>query len=120
MKVKKALSNFIGRNGAKRLNCAQSVAAVYLEDGLLSEEEFAALAGSGYGRAPEGCCGSAYAARCILQKFGVEKVAQFDRAFIAYAKSLACKEIRSLGQIKCFQTVKKATELVELLLRKAQ
>jgi hypothetical protein len=116
MRAKKAVGRFLGRNGAERLNCAQSVASVFLDEGALSEQEFAELAGCGFGRAPQGCCGSAYAALRVLDKAGADKAGRFKNEFTAYAGSLACKAIRGTNKIKCFQTVKKAVELAEKIM----
>ena len=118
MRAKKAVEHFIGREGTERLNCAQSVAAVFADEGGFTEKEFAELAGYGYGGAPQGCCGSAYAAMAILAKVGADKVEQFKNDFNAYALSLNCKEIREMKKISCVRSVKKAAELVDSLLRK--
>jgi len=118
MRAKKAVEHFLGRNGAKRLNCAQAVAAVFMDEGILSDKEFNELAECGYGRAPQGYCGSVYAAMAILAKESAEKVAQFRNDFTAYALSLTCKEIREMKKISCVQSVNKAAELVDSLLRK--
>ncbi|MBN3033875.1 MAG: C-GCAxxG-C-C family protein [Candidatus Saganbacteria bacterium] len=116
MKAKRAVEHFIGRGGRGRLNCAQSVAAVFRDEGHITDDEYAGLAGCGYGQAPNGYCGSAYAAMKLLGKAGEDKVEQFKRAFVSFARSLLCGEIRARREVKCHQTVKKSVELAEQLL----
>ncbi len=116
MRQRKAAENFIGRNGVKRLNCAQAVASAFIEDGIASKEECDELSAFGNGKAPNGCCGSVYAAKRMLENAGEGKLEQFEKEFLIYAKSLICSEIKSKKEIKCFQTVRKSVELVEKIL----
>ena len=115
MRAKRAADHFKGLNGAKRLNCAQSVAGVFLDKGLLTENEFSGLASCGFGRAPNGYCGSLFASLTLMEKIDAGKIDGLKDEFMAYAGSLNCKEIRAARKATCLQTVVKSVELVERL-----
>jgi len=120
MDAEKAIDHFYGRNGARRLNCAQSVAIMLEREGVFSHEEFEALAGCGNGRAPEGYCGGVFAAISALEKIGADSVAQFETQFAARASSLKCEEIKRARVLTCSQCVAYAAELVSAIYQKRQ
>ena len=91
MKSDEAIDNFFGRNGKKRLNCAQSVAAVFINNGFFSEEDFFDLKNCGFGKAPQGYCGSVYAAHCILGKVSKAKAEKFNNEFIPSVNNIHYK-----------------------------
>ncbi|MFA5098071.1 MAG: C-GCAxxG-C-C family (seleno)protein [Candidatus Margulisiibacteriota bacterium] len=115
MRVKKAVEHFRGLNGKRRLNCAQSVAAAFADDGLTSDPDIEGFSACGFGRAPEGYCGSFYAALSLLKKAGIGRDKELSDEFKACAGSLKCAEIRAARKATCRQTVAKAVELVERL-----
>jgi hypothetical protein len=116
MKSKKAVDFFGGRNGARRMNCAQAVAAAFEPERLFSKEEFQELAVCSYGRAPEGYCGGAYAAIKALEKIDTAAKAQFMDDFSEYAGSLSCKVIRSKKKVTCSQCVERSAGFIEKIL----
>lgn len=114
MSAKKAIDNFLGTGGARRLNCAQAVSAVFMEKGLFSEEEFRALGDCGNGRAPRGYCGSVYAAVRAIEKLDPMKVREFEEAFTERAGALECRKIREAGKMKCRECVGMSAFFVEV------
>jgi len=116
MKAKKAVEYFRGLNGKMRLNCAQSVAAAFMDDGFTSNSDIEGFWDCGFGEAPDGYCGSIYAALSLLRRTGNDgRLKELTEEFIAYTGSLKCKEIRTFRRVSCRQTVAKAVELLERL-----
>ena len=100
-----ALSVF--RQPPHRYNCAQAVVYAHRSenpDCALSVED---CAGMGAGRAPEGLCGSLWAA-CTLRP---EASAEIREAFKAQAGSITCHEIKREHGYPCPECVRLATRL---------
>jgi hypothetical protein len=93
MHEQKAVDHYLGKNGAVRLNCAQSVAVACSSGNveLLNE-----LSTCGSGSAPNGWCGAAYAAALLLGKGSV-----VESTYIAKAGSVRCSEIRRNRKLSC-------------------
>jgi hypothetical protein len=113
MSGKKAKENYLGRLGARRMNCCESVAYVFQDKIPLEDEELQSFAGFGGGRAPEGYCGAIYAAKRLLEKSGSPKAAEIPAIFNAFAGSAKCREIKALKKISCLACIEKAAEIVE-------
>ncbi len=111
MIVKKARQYFLGENGP-RLNCAQAVIAACRELFQLPEEAINAHTGAGGGKAPNGYCGSLYAALYILEETRKDKLEECKNFFTTHTSALTCKEIRSRRKIPCVGCVEKATEFL--------
>lgn len=103
MPSEKARNHFLGKNGHRRLNCAQAVLAAFdVEPELIDENRRA-----GGGNAPEGWCGAAYGAALLLKD--ESKVEEF---FTEHAGSVKCREIRKEGKLSCPECVNQAAQLV--------
>jgi len=116
MRKEKAVDYFLGRNGARRMNCAQAVVAAFETERFFSEEEFQEFAICSNGKAPQGYCGAVYAAIKVLEKIDTIAKMQFMDDFSEYAGSLSCKVIRSKKKITCPQCVERSAVFIETLL----
>jgi len=116
MSREKAIDYFFGRNGAKRMNCAQAVAVAFESYGLFSKEEFQEFMICGNGKAPQGYCGAVYAAIKALEKIDGAVKVQFMNDFNEYAGSLSCKIIRNNKKITCSQCVERSAGFIETML----
>ncbi len=82
----KAKNHFLGHYEHKRLNCALAIAEAFHEKYPLDPKQMEQLQHCGGGKAPNGICGSVYAAKVILDKYapgrirnGVERVCFYRR-----------------------------------------
>ena len=112
MTSQKAKDHYLGRNGLKRLNCAQSVLAAFKDHYGITEDEIEAAISHSGGNAPGGVCGAYCAAKHILGKHHPEKLEEFDKHFRELAGSLGCKEIRKLKKLSCLGCVEKSAEYI--------
>ena len=112
MSTQKAKDHYLGKNGQKRLNCAQSVLAAFKDHYGITDEEIEAAVSHGGGNAPGGVCGAYCAAKHILEKHHPEKLGEFDNYFRSLAGSLDCKEIRGLKKLSCLGCVGKAADYI--------
>ena len=115
MKVEKAKNHYIGRDGHKKMNCAQAVMAAFHDDFGLEEELIEKMAACGGGRAEGGMCGAYYAARLMLEKDHKDKLDEFEKHFAETAKSTKCTEIKSSKTLSCVGCVEKAAEYLHSL-----
>ena len=109
MQVEQAIRHYQGKDGARRLNCAQSVTAAFAPTHGTTEEDIQSLSGCGGGRAPGGLCGAYHAA---VQLLGGESEAMRD-SFLEAAGALTCREIRGLRKLPCAGCVAHAARLVQ-------
>jgi len=112
MSAQKAKDNYLGRSGARRMNCCESVAYAFQDRIPLAGEELRNFAGFGGGRAPEGYCGAIYAAKRLLEISGSPLAADISNIFDGIAGSVKCREIKALKKASCLMCVEKAAELV--------
>lgn len=112
MLVEKARDHFLGKNGCRRLNCAQAVVATFKDKFRLPEHMIDEYASFGVGKAPQGECGAFYAARSILEAINPEKFRQHEERLIAQLGSLTCRDIRSSRKLSCVGCVEKAAEFL--------
>jgi len=111
--INKAQSCFIGGEG-EPFNCAQSVAEACKEIFNLPLNISESYSDLGGGKAPEGYCGSLYAAITILNMTDKsDKVESVKKYFLDNAGSVLCKEIRLNKKMSCLDCV---TQSVECLL----
>jgi hypothetical protein len=104
MPKEKAKNHYLGKNGHRRLNCAQSVTAAFTEDQTALQE----VAFCGGGNAPDGWCGAAHAATLLTKnKSSVEKT------YIEKAGSVKCAEIRGNRKLSCVGCVELGAELAQ-------
>ena len=85
-------------------NCAQSVAAA---NGA-SQEQLAALASFGGGRAPEGLCGALYSAMMLA---GAAKGDMLRKAFATELGADTCRALKAAG-VPCLKCVETAERLL--------
>jgi len=113
MPINKAKNIFLGRDGEKRQNCAQSVLSAFKQEMNIGEELINLAKAYGGGRAPDGICGAYWAAKLIIEKYCCpEKAKEFEEFFNNQADSLLCKEIRKNKKLSCLGCVEKATEFI--------
>ncbi|WP_027398328.1 C-GCAxxG-C-C family (seleno)protein [Anaerovorax odorimutans] len=110
MPIKKAINHFLGKNGHKRMNCAQAVINAFKEKYDIDDDTVKLFRLYGSGRAPEGICGAYFAARFALEKKNPEKLKDFEKYFIDQAGSIKCHEIRSNRKLSCLGCVEKSAE----------
>jgi len=113
MSIEHAQDHYTGRNGRRKLNCAQSVATAFQARYGLPEAVVAGLAACGGGRAPGGECGAFYAARVALEREHADRIGTCEAAFAGKAGSTRCKEIRSLKRLPCPACVSTAAEILD-------
>jgi hypothetical protein len=98
MESNKAVSHFLGKNGLKKLNCGQSIMAVFKETCSIDDKLVSEFGSYGSGRAPEGLCG----------RGKDEKTEECKESFIKKTGSVKCKEIRALKKASCLACVEEA------------
>lgn len=113
MPVNKAKNYFLGKDGIKRLNCAQSVICAFKEEYGIDEDMIEKFKEFGGGRAPEGVCGAYYAAKFVLEKSKSEKIVELSKNLTDLAGSLKCTEIRANKKLSCLGCVEKASEFLD-------
>jgi len=112
MPVQRAKDHYLGKNGQKRLNCAQSVLAAFADHYGIDQQQIEAAVLHGGGKAPGGVCGAYCAAREILNKHHPEKLDEFDHHFKELAGSLDCWQIRGMHRLSCLGCIEKAAEYI--------
>ncbi|MBF0479910.1 MAG: C-GCAxxG-C-C family protein [Candidatus Omnitrophica bacterium] len=112
MLVEKAKAHYMGKDGHKKSNCAAAVANAFKDKFNLSDEVMVRFESCGGGRAPEGQCGSLYAAKVILENSYPEMIKECESVFLAQAGSLKCKDIRAFKKLSCLGCVEKAAEYI--------
>jgi len=113
MSVLKAKANYTGQGVARRLNCAESVVDAFQEKFPLQAEDSSIFSACGGGRAPDGLCGSLYAAKVLLGKHRPQKVDECGRVLESRAGSTRCREIRALKKLSCVGCVEKIAEFMD-------
>lgn len=110
MSVEKAKDHYIGKPGCRKLNCAQAIVNAFKDKFVLSEDIVERLGACGGGRAPEGQCGSLYAAKLILGQGRPDRIQDCESVFLSSAGSLKCRDIRALRKLSCVGCVEKVAE----------
>ncbi len=110
MKKQLSMDYFLGKNGLKRLNCAQAHSIVFGAD----EKLVSKLKHYGVGKAPDGECGIYYAGKEILmQQSNVHKVDDYTGYFNEIAGTLYCNELRKKKVPFCAECLGLSVEYVE-------
>lgn len=112
MSVSKAKSHYQGKDGHRKLNCAQAIMAAFKDRFGRDDEAILQCLAYGGGRAPEGQCGSLFAAKILLGE-NHPAIAQCESALKANAGSLKCREIRSGGKLSCVGCVETVAACLE-------
>jgi hypothetical protein len=113
MSRERAVMHFLGKAGHTKLNCGQTIINAFKEKFFLSDELISAFEKYGGGRAPEGHCGSFYAAKIILEKQYPDVLKECENLFLQHAGSTKCKQIRASRKLSCLGCVEKAAECIE-------
>lgn len=109
MKIINVINYFLGKDGKKKLNCAQSVLAAFKEEfPFLSEEFIKEFESHGGGNAPGGMCGALYAAKYILDKHKPGESDKLVDFFIRMGGATRCKEIKKNKKMSCLDCLKHA------------
>ncbi len=113
MSIDKAKNIFLGRDGEKRQNCAQTVLSAFKKEMNIDENLIDLAKSYGGGRAPEGVCGAYWSAKAIIDKYCCpEKAEEFENHFREKASSLSCKEIRAKRQLSCLGCIEESAKFI--------
>ena len=113
MSVTKAKCYYLGQDGHKRMNCAQSVLSAFKERFYIDDELIEEFKSYGGGRAPDSLCGAYYAAKKIINDYYKDKIKEFEQYFIMQAGSIKCHAIREAKKLSCLECVEKSVEFVQ-------
>ena len=113
-----AKNNYIGQDGFKRMNCAQSVLSAFKEKFKLEDDLVDSFKIYGGGRAPAGVCGAYYAVKCIIDRYYKENADELKQYFLEHAGALECRRIKELRILSCVGCVEKSSEFLEKLMSK--
>jgi hypothetical protein len=94
----------------ERFNCAQSVLKGFQAVFSIPEERIAEAKAQGGGRAENGRCGALHSALSLAKD--AETRERIACAFSEEAGAEACREIRSIGKLKCADCVELAAKLL--------
>lgn len=112
MPVGTAVNHFLGKEGCKRMNCAQAVLYAFKDKCGLGEEVLEVYKGYGSGMAPGGLCGAVFAAKHILGQADIAKVKDFEAYFLQHAGALNCRDIRSRKKLSCVKCVEQSSKFI--------
>jgi len=98
-----AVNHFSGKNGCRRLNCAQTILQIFKDRfDFITDERISDFKKMGVGKAPNGECGMVYAAKFIMQNSGrSDGIAEFEKFFTGIAGSLKCSDINKKKREFC-------------------
>jgi hypothetical protein len=113
MSIAKAKAYYAGKNGIKKLNCAQAVIAAFGDKFNIDGNTVDLFASFGAGRAPAGECGALYAAKFMLKEDHPERTEECKNIFVSKAGSTRCKEIRKLRKLPCIGCVETIAKFIE-------
>lgn len=117
MSIISARNSYLGKEGSKKVNCAQAIICAFKEKFGFTEEEIEAYKVYGGGKAPEGLCGALYASKQILAKYiNKEKAIELEQFFMDQAGAMKCHEVRSGKKLSCLECVEKSAEYIEKVL----
>jgi len=111
--VEKAKAHYLGKQGYKKLNCAQTIVNAFKDKFGLSEDLVEQFSANGGGRTPDGQCGSLYAAKVMLEKTHPAKIKDCENVLLIHGGSTKCREIRALKKLPCVGCVEKIAECIE-------
>ncbi|MCX7749607.1 MAG: C-GCAxxG-C-C family protein [Clostridia bacterium] len=115
MQAKKAKKHYLGQDGCKRMNCAQSIICAFKENFNFSEDIVESFKSFGGGNAPDGLCGAFYAVKYIMEQKRSEQLNLFENYFLEHAGALSCRDIKGLRKLSCIGCVEKSAEFLESL-----
>jgi len=112
MPVNSAINNYLGKDGHKRVNCAQAVLISFREKYGVDDETVQLFASYGGGNAPDGLCGAFYAVKYLAGGNIIQKMDEFEKLFKEEAGSDKCKEIKKQKKFSCLDCVAKCAEFL--------
>jgi len=95
-------------------NCAQAVFKAFQNEYNISNDEIAACAKYGNGKAENGYCGAYYAAKELL-KDRPELLTEFNKQFQEKSEYLTCFDIRFNYTMSCKNLVRLSSDILEKL-----
>ncbi|MFZ5969292.1 MAG: C-GCAxxG-C-C family (seleno)protein [Bacillota bacterium] len=111
MPINTAKNHYLGRDGYKRMNCAQAIIYAFKDKFDIDESMVERFKPYGGGNAPEGACGAYYAAKHILEKnIDAGKTSELEKYFLEKAGAVNCREIRGAKKLSCLGCVEKCSE----------
>jgi hypothetical protein len=113
MRKEKAKLHYSGKEGHKKLNCAQAIIAAFHDVFDIPAQDVDSFASLGGGRSPEGRCGALHAAHYLISKKDPSKIVQLEQEFLEAAGSLKCKEIRGMRKLTCLGCVETAADILQ-------
>jgi hypothetical protein len=118
MSFEKAISSYTGKNGERRMNCAQSIVNGFKDECNILPDTIYEFQNYGGGRAPGGLCGAYYAAKTLLESSKVkDKIQELEQDFINDAGSVKCREIRQNRRLNCLGCVEKSSRYLDTTLK---
>jgi len=113
MIIKTATDHYLGKNGKKRVNCAQTILKTFqnrfdIKDNVIDEFEY-----FGGGRAPGGVCGALYAGKELLKSHDNNQLKKLESHFETTATYHKCKQIRINKTATCITCVKTVAEFIQ-------
>jgi hypothetical protein len=109
-----AKDTFLGKNGHKRLNCAQVMAKYFSSIIDIEENTIKNFKKMGHGKAPNGECGIYFAGKYILNQAGKDRHQKdFETKFMEIAGTTQCKELRKMKLPFCSECIKDTAEYIE-------
>jgi hypothetical protein len=114
MSVNAAINYFLGKDGWKKLNCAQSEIKAFEEQFKIDKAVVELFALYGKGKAPDGLCGALYAVKYLSEKNpAIKNFAEFQKLFLEEAGSTKCSEIKNAKKLSCLGCVEKCAEFLQ-------
>jgi len=109
-----AINRFLGREGYKKVNCAQAIAAAFDNTYPIDQAISKQFKKMGGGKAPGRVCGAYHAAKVALESHSPQDLPQLEQHFLDEAGSLICRDIRKAKTLKCSECVEKAAQFLVL------
>lgn len=111
MAINTAKNHYLGKNGCKRMNCAQAIMHAFKEKFEIDESMVEQFKLYGSGNAPDGLCGAYYATKHILEKSTASgKDGELEKYFLEKAGAVKCREIRRAKKLSCLGCVEGCCE----------
>jgi hypothetical protein len=114
MSIKSALNYYLGKDGCKRMNCAQSILKAFETQFKVGTDVIEQFGLYGRGNAPEGLCGALYAVKYLSENnTDILNFSEFQADFKSRAGAVKCSEIKDAKQFSCLDCIEKCAEFLE-------
>ncbi len=106
---------FLGKNGYKRFNCAQTIALLFKDRfDFITDDLIRQFKKMGHGRAPHGECGMLYAAKYIFEQDGLHsEIPEVEDYFREIAGTTSCREVKKKKVPFCAVCLEKTALYIE-------